>query len=115
MTQITGLSYRQLDHWSRLNLVTPLFNRGQRSHGGRFRVFSYDDLLQLWAMKLLLDSGLRLAYIGDHLPELRDMLTDTDVDRSEWVIGESGVAHLHLNPSLLRRLLADRIEAVRAA
>jgi len=72
--EIAGITYRQLDYWARTNLVKPSL---ARAHGsGSRRRYSYRDLLELRAVKSLLDAGIRLelvrkvfAYLTEHLDE----------------------------------------------
>lgn len=69
---IVGISYRQLDHWARKDLVTPSVSPARGS--GSQRRYSYQDLLELKVVKRLRDAGLSLQrierafrYIREHL------------------------------------------------
>ncbi|MBJ31132.1 MAG: MerR family transcriptional regulator [Acidimicrobiaceae bacterium] len=86
--EIAGITYRQLDYWARTDLVKPSL---ARAHGsGSRRSYSYRDLLELRAVKSLLDAGIRLelvrkvfAYLTEHL--------DEDVTRVNLVIQGASV------------------------
>jgi DNA-binding transcriptional MerR regulator len=55
--RIVGISYRQLDYWSRTDLVSPT----QEAHGsGSRRGYSYRDLVELFIVKTMLDAGIYL-------------------------------------------------------
>ncbi len=59
--EIVGITYRQLDHWTRTKLVTPSLAAAVGS--GSRRQYSYTELLELKVIKALLDSGARLEGI----------------------------------------------------
>ena len=72
--EIAGITYRQLDYWARTDLVRPSLARATGS--GSRRRYSYRDLLELRAVKSLLDAGIRLelvrevfTYLTQHLDE----------------------------------------------
>lgn len=72
--EIAGITYRQLDYWARTDLVKPSLASAQGS--GSRRRYSYRDLLELRAVKSLLEAGIRLelvrevfAYLTEHLDE----------------------------------------------
>lgn len=66
--QIAGITYRQLDYWSRMGLAPPSI---KASHGSEStRLYSFKDLLILKVVKRLLDTGVSLQNIRvatDHL------------------------------------------------
>jgi DNA-binding transcriptional MerR regulator len=69
---IVGISYRQLDYWTRTGLVTPSVAEAKGS--GSQRLYSFGDLLQLKVIKNLTDAGASLQkvrqaidYVGNHL------------------------------------------------
>ena len=45
VTEIVGISYRQLDYWTRTELISPSIEKGEGS--GSRRRYSYKDLLEL--------------------------------------------------------------------
>jgi DNA-binding transcriptional MerR regulator len=70
--KIVGITYRQLDHWIRTNLVSPSL---AEAHGsGSQRLFSYRDLVELKVIKSLLDGGLALQSVRKSITYLRDDL-----------------------------------------
>ncbi len=72
--EIVGISYRQLDYWARTDLVRPSLVEAKGS--GSRRQYDYRNLLELRAVKSLLDAGIRLEsvrqvfdYVREHLGE----------------------------------------------
>jgi DNA-binding transcriptional MerR regulator len=69
--RITGVTYRQLDYWTRTDLVTPSI---KDAHGsGTQRLYSFQDLATLRVIKRLLDTGLSLQRIRKAVAHLRTM------------------------------------------
>lgn len=71
---IVGITYRQLDYWTRTNLIRPSVADAKGS--GTQRRYSYRDLLELRVIKNLLDGGVALQsarraieYLRNHLGE----------------------------------------------
>lgn len=52
---IVGISYRQLDHWARTDLLRP--GLVDAAGSGSRRRYAYDDVVQLKVIKKLLDGG----------------------------------------------------------
>ena len=72
--EIAGIAYRQLDYWTRTDLVKPAL--GAATGSGSRRRYDYRNLLELRAVKTLLDAGIRLelvrevfSYLSEHLDE----------------------------------------------
>ncbi len=70
--KIVGISYRQLDYWTRTGLVTPSINDAHGS--GTQRVYSFNDLLQLKVIKSLLEAGASLQKIRQAIDYVRTSL-----------------------------------------
>jgi DNA-binding transcriptional MerR regulator len=70
--EIVGITYRQLDYWARTDLVRPSLR--DASGSGTRRLYSYRDLLELRAIKTLLDAGIRLESVRQVFDYLRDQL-----------------------------------------
>ena len=66
---IVGITYRQLDHWARTDLLRPSITEARGS--GTQRRYSYLDLLQLKVIKQLLDAGLNLQHARKAIDCLR--------------------------------------------
>ena len=81
--EIAGITYRQLDYWARTDLVRP--SLAQASGSGSRRLHSYRDLLELRAVKSLLDAGIRLELVREVFSYLT-MQLDEDVTRVNLVI-----------------------------
>jgi len=86
--EIVGITYRQLDYWARTDLVRPSLADARGS--GTRRRYSYRDLLQLRAIKALLDAGIRLQLIRDIFEYLEEHL-DEDVTQVNLVIQGTSV------------------------
>ena len=86
--EIVGITYRQLDYWARTNLVRPSLVDARGS--GTRRRYAYRDLLQLRAIKALLDAGIRLQLIRDIFEYLEEQL-DEDVTQVNLVIQGTSV------------------------
>ncbi len=64
------ISYRQLDYWARIELVTPSIRDAEGS--GSQRIYSFRDIVQLRVIKSLLDTGVSLQKIRKATNFLRD-------------------------------------------
>ncbi len=67
--KIVGVTYRQLDYWTRTELVTPSVRAAKGS--GTQRLYSFDDVVQLRVIKRLLDTGVSLQRVRGAVEELR--------------------------------------------
>lgn len=72
--KIVGISYRQLDYWTRTGLVTPSIQPARGS--GTQRLYSFNDLLQLKVVKGLIDAGASLQKVRAALDQLRSFGED---------------------------------------
>lgn len=70
--ELVGISYRQLDHWSRQGLVRP--SVAQASGSGSRRRYSYNDLVELKIAKKMRDQGIDLKSIARAFDYLRNQL-----------------------------------------
>jgi DNA-binding transcriptional MerR regulator len=69
--RLTGVSYRQLDHWCTLGV----FGRILRGEGkGRPRLFSETDLARVAAARRMRDLGIPLDRIRDELRQDRELV-----------------------------------------
>jgi DNA-binding transcriptional MerR regulator len=55
--RIAGISYRQLDYWSRTNLIHATI---EANGSGTRRAYAYRDLIELRIVKAMLDAGIYL-------------------------------------------------------
>ena len=83
VTEIVGISYRQLDYWTRTELISPSIEKGEGS--GRRRRYSYKDLLELRGIKNLIDGGIKGEKIREIFEYLKENL-DQDVTKVNLVI-----------------------------
>ena len=86
--RVVGISYRQLDYWARTDLIRPSLNDATGS--GSRRAYSYNDLLELKAIKKLLDAGIKLEQVRKVFEYLRQHVT-TDIAAAHIVIDGSSV------------------------
>ena len=68
--KVVGITYRQLDYWARTDLIRPSLNDAAGS--GSRRRYSYNDLLELKAIKKLLDAGIKLEQVRKVFENLRE-------------------------------------------
>ena len=69
--RIAGVTYRQLDYWTRTGLVTPSI---KDAHGsGSQRLYSFQDLATLKVIKRLLDTGVSLQRVRKAVEHLHTM------------------------------------------
>ena len=86
--KIVGITYRQLDYWTRTGLVAPTIQEAQGS--GTQRLYSFNDLLQLKVIKSLTDAGASLQKVRQAIDYVRDHLDD-DWSRVTIVTDGAGV------------------------
>jgi DNA-binding transcriptional MerR regulator len=67
--RIVGISYRQLDYWTRTGLIRPSV-RDARGSGSQ-RLYSFQDLALLRIIKKLLDTGVSLQQVRKAIGTLR--------------------------------------------
>lgn len=84
--EIVGITYRQLDYWARTDLVKPDL---AASGSGTRRAYSYKNLLELRAVKNLLDAGIKLESVRSAFDYLREEL-DQDPTEVNLVISGKG-------------------------
>jgi DNA-binding transcriptional MerR regulator len=68
VSEIVGITYRQLDYWARTGLVSPSISKAKGS--GSQRLYSFEDIVRLRVVKRLLDTGVTLERIRAALEEL---------------------------------------------
>lgn len=86
--KIVGISYRQLDYWTRTGLVEPSIQPAQGS--GTQRLYSFNDLLQLKLIKSLTDAGASLQKVRQAIEYVKDHVDD-DWSKVTIVADGSGV------------------------
>jgi len=80
-SRITGLSFRQIDYWDRTHFIKPSVS--EASGYGSFRLYSFNDLIQLKVAKTLMDKGISLqkirkaiTYLKKNMPEIERPLAE---------------------------------------
>jgi DNA-binding transcriptional MerR regulator len=82
---IVGITYRQLDYWTRTGLVSPTVRTAKGS--GTQRLYSFNDLLQLKVIKSLTDAGASLQKVRQALDYVK---SDLDADWATLTIVTDG-------------------------
>lgn len=85
---IVGITYRQLDYWTRTGLIRPSLLDAAGS--GTRREYSYTNLLELRLIKSLLDAGIKLEAVREVFSYLREHVT-SDIASAHIVISGSNV------------------------
>lgn len=96
--EIVGITYRQLDYWARTDLVRP--SVADASGSGSRRQYSYRDLLELKAIKTLLDAGIKLESVRTVFAYLRDQLGE-DIASAQIVITNGSAVLVRDNDELV--------------
>jgi DNA-binding transcriptional MerR regulator len=86
--KIVGITYRQLDYWTRTELIIPSIQAATGS--GSQRLYSFNDLLQLKVIKSLTDAGASLQKVRQAIEYVRNHLDD-DWSKVTIVTDGSGV------------------------
>jgi len=84
--KIVGITYRQLDHWARTDLIRPSIAAANGS--GSQRLYSYGDLLEFKVVKSLRDAGVSLQKSRRAIEYLREHV-GTDLASSHLVLDGS--------------------------
>ena len=99
--KIVGISYRQLDYWTRTGLVQPSIQKAEGS--GTQRLYSFNDLLQLRVIKSLTDAGASLQKVRQAIEYVRDNL---DHDWSKvTIVTDGGGVHAYTSDAEVIDLL----------
>jgi DNA-binding transcriptional MerR regulator len=85
--KVVGITYRQLDYWTRTELIRPSIADARGS--GSQRRYSYRDLLELKVIKSLLDAGVSLQSARKAISYLRENLGE-DVATANLVLNGAG-------------------------
>ncbi|HVM40616.1 MAG TPA: MerR family transcriptional regulator [Acidimicrobiia bacterium] len=99
--KIAGISYRQLDYWTRTGLISPSIAEARGS--GTQRLYSYRDLVEVKVIKSLLDGGVALRQARRAIEYLREQ--GGDLASASLVIDGSN--------SVLARTDAEMVDLVR--
>ena len=100
--KIVGITYRQLDHWARTELIRPSIADAKGS--GSQRIYSYRDVVELKAIKQMLDAGISLQRARTAIEHLREHLGE-DLASADLVI--------HGKESILVRTKEELVDILR--
>jgi len=95
--KVVGITYRQLDYWARTDLIRPSLADAEGS--GSRRQYSYNDLLELKAIKKLLDAGIKLEKVRKVFEYLREHVSG-DIASAHIVI-DGGSVNLYDDGQLI--------------
>ena len=95
--KVVGITYRQLDYWARTDLIRPSLADAEGS--GSRRRYSYNDLLELKAIKKLLDAGIKLEQVRKVFEYVRQHVS-TDIAAAHIVI-DGGSVNLYDGEQLI--------------
>ncbi len=95
--KVVGITYRQLDYWARTDLIRPSLADAEGS--GSRRRYSYNDLLELKAIKKLLDAGIKLEQVRKVFEYVREHVS-TDIAAAHIVI-DGGSVNLYDGEQLI--------------
>jgi len=69
VVKIVGISYRQIQYWDKTSFIRPSY----RSHG-KYRQYTFSDLVQMKVAKLLRDHDLSIQKLRNIIKSLRELL-----------------------------------------
>lgn len=72
--ELAGITYRQLDYWSRTELVKPGIR--DASGSGTRRLYSFKDLVLIKAIKGLIEAGMSLQKVREAIDYVRGAMTE---------------------------------------
>lgn len=78
VVKIIGISYRQIQYWDKTNFIRPSY----RSHG-KYRQYTFSDLVQMKVAKLLRDRDVSIQRLRKIIKGLRDLLPRINFPLSE--------------------------------
>lgn len=82
VTSILGISYRQLQYWDKTNFIKPSYKRK-----GRFRLYTFTDLIYLWIVKRLSqEHHVSVQRLRRTIKSLRGLLPQVSAPRVEATV-----------------------------
>ncbi len=96
--RLADISYRQLDHWARKDLVTPSVAPAQGS--GSQRRYSYEDIVELKVIKKMRDADISLQRIDKVFAYIRDELNER-ASEVRIIIDSNRVYACHSNDEVI--------------
>lgn len=98
----TGVTYRQLDYWTRTGLIEPSLKTAQGS--GSQRLYSFHDLLTVKVIRKLLEAGVSLQQVRLAITHLRS-LPDEQLS-TVTLISDGSSVYAHTDSDQIMDLLA---------
>jgi DNA-binding transcriptional MerR regulator len=85
--KITGITYRQLDHWTTSSLINASIRNLKGS--GFYRIYSFQDIIQIKLVNKLREAGVSLQKIRIALKNIQKVLGD-DISISDVSVFSDG-------------------------
>ena len=105
VAQIAGITYRQLDYWTRTGLVTASITSA--AGPGTRRLYSFRDILIIKIIASLFDAGLSLKAVRTALNTLTDLGVD-DLAATTLFSDGTTIYHCHSDDEIIDLLAAGQ-------
>ncbi|MEL4211906.1 MerR family transcriptional regulator [Corynebacterium bovis] len=105
VAQVAGITYRQLDYWTRTGLITASITPAAGS--GTRRLYSFRDILIIKIIASLLETGLSLKAVRVALNTLTDLGVD-DLAATTLFSDGTTIYHCHSNDEIIDLLAAGQ-------
>lgn len=104
--ELTGLTYRQMDHWVKSEIVTPFetVQKGSRSE----RIFNFENLVVIRAAMKLLDFGLGFPVVKKAAAWLQDALANGTEGEFLFVSDGDNLKFLSNDPAEIIELMRGK-------
>lgn len=104
--KLTGLSYRQIDHWVRTEIITPsqIVQKGDR----HIRFFSFADLVTIRAAMKLLDFGVSFPVVKKTTKWLQEALKNGLKGEFLFVASGDNLTLLSDDPGEIAKLMRGK-------
>lgn len=105
--ELTGLSYRQLDHWARTEIITPslTIKKGSRS----IRGYSFEDLIAVRAALKLLELGLGFPAVKKVTVWLQEAFIEKPRGQFLFVIDGDNLSMLSSDPDEIIKIMRGKV------
>jgi len=81
VSDLTGITYRQMQYWDKTNFIKPSYRRK-----GKYRLYTFADLIQLKSAKGLIDAGRSTQSLRKTINGLRGLLPQLNHPLNEYTI-----------------------------
>ena len=91
---ITGISYRQLDHWTTTSLVDASIRNIKGS--GYHRIYSFQDIIKIKLVNKLREAGVSLQKIRIALKNVNNILGKKSNITYVSIFSDGSLSHIHI-------------------